>query len=76
MQQASNEIVFGSERPDHQLLGALIASLFSAMVWTGLLAAMGAAVGRAPGAIVLMTVATVIPGFLAGALRLLFARFA
>jgi hypothetical protein len=74
MQQASNEIAFVSERPDHQLLGALLASLFSALVWTGLMAAMGAAIGRPPGAIVLMTVATVIAGFIAGALRLLFAH--
>jgi hypothetical protein len=46
------------------------------MVWTGLVAAMGAAVGRPPGAVLLTTIATVIAGFIAAVLRLFFARLA
>ncbi len=48
----------------YRFAGTLLASLFSALFWTGLLAAIGAAGGYPPSSLPLVTVGTVIAGFL------------
>jgi hypothetical protein len=74
---AAPDFVFEvSDATTHRLTGVLIASVFPALAWTGLLAAVGAAIGNPPGTLLLMTVGTVIAGFLAAVLRALLARAA
>jgi hypothetical protein len=69
---AAPDFVFDvSDKTTHRLAGVVIASLFSALAWTGLLAAVGAAIDHPPGALLLVTVGAVIAGFLAAVLRAL-----
>ena len=58
----------------HQFAGTLFVALFSALFWTGLLAAIGVAVGHPPGTLLLMAVGTAIAGFLAAVVHMLFGR--
>ena len=51
--------------------GTLVASLFSALFWTGLLAALGAAGGYPPSSLLLVIVGAAIAGFLIVILGLL-----
>ena len=53
----------------HQFAGTLFVALFSALFWTGLLAAIGVAVGHPPGTLLLMAVGTAIAGFLAAVVQ-------
>lgn len=55
----------------HRLAGIILASLFSALFWMGLLATAGAASGYPPSSIVLVTVGAAIAVFLIPSLRLL-----
>jgi hypothetical protein len=58
----------------HQLMGVLAVALFSALFWSGLMAAVGAIIGHPPSAFVLMTVAASIAGFLVVVVSRLVAR--
>jgi hypothetical protein len=49
----------------YRIAGMFIVTLFPALFWTSLLAAVGAAVGHMPSALVLATFASAIAGFLA-----------
>ena len=55
----------------YRFAGTLLASLFSALFWTGLLAAVGAASGYPPSSLLLVTMGTAIAGYLIASLRLL-----
>ncbi len=55
----------------YRFAGALFASLFSALFWTGLLAIVGAVSGYPPSSLLLVIVGTAITGFLIVSLRLL-----
>ena len=62
------------DEPDagkYRFAGTLFASLFSALFWTTLLAALGAASGYPPSPLLLITMGTAIAGYLIASLRLL-----
>jgi hypothetical protein len=71
---AKERALTAADEAGYRLLGLTIIALVPALFWTGVVAAVGTAIGQPPSAITLMTVGAAIATFLLTAAMTLFAR--
>ncbi len=71
---AKERALMATDEAAYRLLGLTIIALVPALFWTGVVAAIGSAIGQPPSAITLVTVGAAIATFLFTAATTLFAR--